>query len=210
VPGDPNNAPAARSNFEVRHRINLSGSYRFDFRRLGITASAFYNGQNGRPFSSSFSSSDPNGDGRFFNDQLYIPASADEVLFSNGTYDDLLDYVALAELEDYVGQIVPRNASFTPWTHTVDFRLAVDVPLAGRRGLELAFDVFNLGNLLGNETGLIRNAGSFQQLLPVGFDGIDEETGKMIYDLSPLAVEPFTIDDLRSRWQGQFSVRFRF
>ncbi|MPZ16795.1 MAG: TonB-dependent receptor plug domain-containing protein [Luteitalea sp.] len=210
VPGDPNNAPVARSNFEVHHRINLSGSYRFDLRQLGVTASAFYNGQSGRPYSSSFSFTDVNGDGRNANDQLYIPASADEVVFSNGTYDDLLDYVALAELEDYIGQIVPRNASFTAWTHIVDFRVAVDVPLAGRRGLELAFDVFNLGNVFGNETGLIRNAGSFQQLLPVRFGGIDDETGKMIFDLSPLSVSPFTIDDLRSRWQGQFSIRFRF
>ena len=54
VPGDPNNAPLATSNYEVRHAINLDGSYRFDLKKVGVTASMFYHGQNGRPWSASF------------------------------------------------------------------------------------------------------------------------------------------------------------
>lgn len=211
VPGDPNNAPLARSNYEARHRINLAGSYRVDLRRVGVTASAFYTGQNGRPFSASFNN-DVNGDTRTSNDQLYIPAAADEVIFRNGTYEDLIGYVNTVGLSDYIGQIVPRNAAFTPWFHQVDFRLLVDVPVGGRKRIELSFDVFNFVNMFDRNTGTLRFL-SNQQTLPVAYAGIDTATGKMIYDLNTITragFTPFFIDDLRSRWQGQFGARFRF
>jgi Carboxypeptidase regulatory-like domain/TonB-dependent Receptor Plug Domain len=213
VPGDPNNAPLATSNYEVQHAINLHGSYRFDLKKVGVTASMFYHGQNGRPWSATFFN-DVNADTRTSNDQLYIPASADEVIFRNGTYQDLLNYVNSVGLSDYIGQIVPRNANNGPWFHQTDFKLLFDVPLGGRRKVELSFDVFNFWNLFDNNTGTLRFL-SNQQRTPVGYDGLDAATGKMIYNLSTITstttpFQAFFIDDLRSRWQGQFGVRFRF
>jgi hypothetical protein len=213
VPGDPNNPPLATSNYEVQHAIKLMGSYRFDLKAVGVTASMFYHGQSGRPFSASFNF-DVNGDTRTSNDQLYIPASADEVIFRNGTYQDLINYVNDVGLEDYIGQIVPRNAAYSPWFHQADFKLAVDVPLGGRRKVEFTFDVFNFFNLFDNNTGTLQFLTN-QQRLPVAYGGIDAATGKMIYDVGTLtsATTPFQaffIDDLRSRWQGQFGLRFRF
>lgn len=211
VPGDPNNAPLVTSNYEVRHRINLSGIYRFDLKKVGVTASAFYNGQNGRPWSASFNL-DVNGDTRTSNDQLYIPASADEVVFRNGTYQDLLNYVNSVGLGDYIGQIVPRNAAYSPWFHQTDLRLTFDVPLGGRKRVELTFDMFNFFNVFSNDTGTLQFLTN-QQRLPVQFDGIDAATGKMIYNVATITnptFQSFFIDDLRSRWQGQFGARFRF
>ena len=213
VPGDPNNAPLATSNYEARHRINLAGSYRFDLKAVGITASAFYNGQNGRPWSASFNN-DVNGDTRTSNDQLYIPANADEVVFRNGTYQDLINYVNSVGLEQYIGQIIPRNAANSPWFHQTDLRLLFDVPLGGRRKVEFSFDVFNFFNVFDNNTGTLLFLTN-QQRLPVAFDGIDAATGKMIYNVATLTstttpFQSFFVDDLRSRWQGQFGIRFRF
>jgi Carboxypeptidase regulatory-like domain/TonB-dependent Receptor Plug Domain len=211
VPGDPNNPPLATSNYEARHRINLAGTYRFDLKAVGVTASMFYNGQNGRPWSASFNG-DANTDTRTSNDQLYIPASADEVIFRNGTYEDLIGYVNSVGLGDFIGQIVPRNADYSPWFHGVDFRLLFDVPFGGRRRLEFSFDVFNFFNLFDQNTGTVQFLTN-QQRLPVQFAGIDTATGKMIYNVQTITAAgftPFFIDDLRSRWQGQFGVRVRF
>jgi hypothetical protein len=47
----------------------------------------------------------------------------------------------------------------------------------------------------------------------VAYRGIDAATGKAIYDIATIAsptVRKFTIDNLRSRWQGQFGLRVRF
>jgi hypothetical protein len=213
VPGDPNNPPLVTSNYEVQHSINLNGSYHFDLKKVGVTASMFYHGQNGRPWSASFNL-DVNGDTRTTNDQLYIPASADEVVFQNGTYQDLMNYVNSVGLGDFVGQIVPRNAVNSPWFHQTDFKVNFDVPVGGRRKIELSFDVFNFWNLFDNETGTLQYLTN-QQRTPVSYQGIDATTGKMIYNLQTITstttpFQAFFIDDLRSRWQGQFGVRFRF
>jgi hypothetical protein len=213
VPGDPNNPPLATSNYEVQHAVNLAGSYRFDLKKVGVTASMFYHGQNGRPWSASFNF-DVNGDTKTSNDQLYIPGSADEVIFQNGTYQDLLNYVNSVGLGDFIGQIVPRNAANSPWFHTTDLKLAFDVPVGGRRKVELSFDVLNFWNLTDNNTGTLRFLTN-QQRLPVSYGGLDPATGKMIYNLQTLTstatpFQAFFIDDLRSRWQGQFGLRFRF
>lgn len=213
VPGDPNNPPLATSNYQVQHAINLNGSYHFDLKKVGLTASAFYHGQNGRPWSPSFNL-DVNGDTKTSNDQLYIPASADEVIFQNGTYQDLINYVNDVGLGDFVGKIVARNAVNSPWFHSTDVRLLFDVPVGGRRKVELSFDMFNFWNLFDNNTGTLRYLTN-QQRLPVQYQGIDAATGKMIYNVQTLTstatpFTPFFIDDLRSRWQGQFGLRFRF
>jgi hypothetical protein len=75
--------------------------------------------------------------------------------------------------------------------------------------VEFTADVLNLLNLFGSDNGVIEYA-TYNQITPIRFGGIDEGTDRMIYDLSPLSSPKFVRDDLRSRWQAQFGVRFRF
>ena len=49
--GNPNAVPLAVSNFSPGHRFNLSGSYRIPAGPAGITLAAYYNAQQGRPYS---------------------------------------------------------------------------------------------------------------------------------------------------------------
>jgi hypothetical protein len=214
VPGDPNDPPLARSNFDPGHRVTISGGY--DIPMPGgftVTASAFYSGQSGRPWSANFAT-DFNGDARTTNDLLYIPANASEFRFTNGTFDDLMAFVnAEPCLAEYIGRIHERNACRAPWINTFDMRVNVGLPLK-RVKAEITWDLLNVINLLDSNNGLLRYA-NFNDLLVVR---TDTTTSPITYNLSNLFLngqrqtpeEQFTRNDLLSRWQMQLGARIRF
>ena len=210
VPGDPNNAPLAPSVYDPGHRINLSGAYEFPVvKGVTITASMFYAGQSGRPYTLSYFG-DVNGDGRTGNDLLYIPASASEVAFTGGTYQDLLNFVQADEcLAQFVGKIITRNACRAPWSNQLDFRLNFGLPFQ-RVKAEITMDVLNLINLFSSDSGLQQYA-TFNQIQPV----TPRLTNGQVttYDIAFMTNPSFTKfqrDDLRSRWQMQLGGRIRF
>ena len=209
VPGDPNDPPRTRSHFSPGHRITLSGSYAIPFGRgFSGTASIFYSGQAGRTYSVSFNG-DPNGDRRTSNDLMYVPVSAEEVILQAGTWADLDAYIVNDEcLVDYRGQIAPRNCARGPWTNTLDFRFALGVPIGGTK-LDVTFDLINLLNAFDSDAGVVEYP-PFWNLQPVRYVGADPVSGKAIYNLSSINLPKFTTDNLRSRWQGKFGVRWRF
>jgi hypothetical protein len=213
VPGDVNNPPLARSNFDPGHRLNVALAR--DFPVGGgarATASIFYSGQSGRPYSLNFSS-DYNGDGRTTNDLLYIPRSADEVTFTGGTFDQFMAFINQEECyAEFVGRIHERNGCRAPWINTFDVRLGVTVPTGGRTRTDLTFDLSNLTNLFGRASGLLEYA-NFNDILAARFTGINAATGRPTYDIGSLtssSFQRFTRDDLKSRWQGKLGVRVRF
>ena len=207
TPGDINNPPLAVSDFDLRHRVVLSGSYNFDLRAADVTLSMYYNGQTGRPYSLNFGS-DVNGDGSSTNDLLFYP-TADQVTMTNFTYQDLVNFLEAGDCDDVVpGAIVTRNNCRLPWVNTLDFRAAVEVPV-GRWRPEFTVDVLNLLNLFDSSNG---------QVLYVPFSDIlvanaTETAGRYNYSLNA-AARPggtrFSRDDLRSRWQAQLGMRIRF
>ncbi|MFN2446566.1 MAG: carboxypeptidase regulatory-like domain-containing protein [Vicinamibacterales bacterium] len=208
VPGDPNNPPLTRSLYEVKHRINAGLAYSFrPARVLDMTVSLFYNGQSGRPIDAGFNNSDPNNDGRFTNDLLYIPRSADEVIFEGGNYADFEAFLTRFGFDEFRGSIVPRNAFPGPWVHSLDVRYAVGVPF-GRRKAEVTFDLFNLLNAFDNTNGAVEYA-EFNTFVPVSFGGVDAATNRYIYRFNPAGTQ-LLLDDLRSRWQAQLGLRLRF
>ncbi len=168
--------------------------------------SAFYNGQQGRPYGYLFGN-DVNGDGGATNDLLYIPANPTEVITNNATFDDLMRFLN-TDCEVTGGSIDPRNICRSPWTNTLDFRIAVDVPF-GKTETQITFDLLNMINVFDSSQGLVDYA-LFNDLLPVNF-AIDPATGKYIYNVNAVARPGgvrYSRDDLRSRWQGQVGVRF--
>ena len=217
VPGDPNNPPLARSNFDPGHRITASGSYQVPMPAgFSATASVFYSGQSGRPWSANYGF-DYNGDVRGTNDLLYIPASASEgYTFTQGTFEDLMAFVnAEPCLADYIGKIHERNACRAPWQNTLDFRFNLGLPIK-RAKIELTWDVLNLINLFDSQSGIVEYA-NFNDLLVVR-PSISSSTGAITYDLRNIFVngerqdpqDLFTRNDLASRWQMQFGARIRF
>jgi hypothetical protein len=211
VPGDPNHAPLSRSNFDPGHRINLAVSYDFKIGAVNTTASIFYNGQSGRPYTFIFNG-DANGDGRTTNDLLYVPSGPDDVILRNGTWDQLNAFIeGDAALRDHRGQIVSRNAGRAPWSDGVDLRLAARIPTAKSVRFEVTADVLNVLNLLNSDWGVVDLA-TFNDLNPIRF-AVDAPTGKYVYDLVTInssTFRKFDRDDLRSRWQAQLGLRVRF
>jgi hypothetical protein len=216
VPGDTNNPPLARSNFDPGHRITASGSYELPLPAgFSATASVFYSGQSGRPWSANFGN-DYNNDGSSTNDLAFFPASADGYVFTNGTFDDLMAFVNSKEcLSDYVGKIHERNACRSPWQNTLDFKFNLGLPIRAAK-VELTWDVLNVLNLLNHENGVQRYA-FFNDLLLVR-PTQSSSTGLVTYDLrnifddgARLSPEDlYTRNDLLSRWQMQFGARIRF
>lgn len=205
--GDINNPVVAVSNFDVQHRIVLSGSYLLDLGKAGVTLSMYYSGQTGRPYSFNYGT-DVNNDGSSTNDLLYYPREG-EVTVTNGTYQDLVNFIEAGECDDVTsGSIVERNTCRAPWVNSLDFRAAVDFPF-GRFRPEFTVDVLNLLNLFDGGNGQVEYA-AFNDLLVAN---ATEAAGRYSYSLNTVArpgAVRYARDDLRSRWQAQFGLRLRF
>ena len=212
IANDPNNPELARSDYDVAHRINLMLSYDTELgNHARMSLGFFYDGQSGRPYSSTFSY-DMNGDWQS-NDLLYVPASPDEVIVTGGTTEQFWSYIMNDPgLADARGSIVERNASRAPWRNFTDFRAAFDIPIASTE-VEISLDITNFLNLLNSNWGTIKY-GNYDELSPFRYRGNDASTGLPIYELQSTArralEDKFTTDDLRSRWQMKLGFRFTF
>ena len=213
--GDVNDPPETRSNFDPGHRITMSGGYDIPMGSgYTLTASLFYSGQSGRPWAALFNG-DYNGDTNSLNDLLYIPASANEVTFSNGTAADFQQFInSMSCLSDFVGRAHERNACRSPWSNTMDFRLNVGLPFK-RVKAEITWDILNLINLFDSQKGLFEYA-NFNDLLiaaptfpagaPVNYNLANIVSNGQVRTPDDLLLR----DDLRSRWQMQLGGRIRF
>jgi len=211
---DANNPPLARSNYSPGSRLNLSATVPIPlWGGVKSSVSFFYNGQQGRPFDLRYSQ-DANGDSASGNDLLYIPASASQVLVTSGTFENFYGWLqGFPGALDYVGKIMPRNALRAPWTNQLDLRFAVTIPTPGKTKVELTADVINLLNLVNKDWGWQRWGPFPSSGQAIGYS-IDQATGLLKYSVAATTQNQYanvlTRDDLRSRWQAQFGVRFRF
>ena len=214
TPGDINNPPLTRSNFDPGHRFTASGSYDIPM-PVGLSArvAVYYSGQSGRPWSANYNG-DANGDGTTTNDLMYIPTASDAITYTNGTYGDLLAYVNAEEcLAKFIGKIHERNACRSPFQHTLDMKFNFGLP-AGPAKVEFTWDILNVLNLIDPDYGVLEYA-NFNDLLIVR----PVLSGNQInYNLQNLFLngvrqnpqDMFTRSDLLSRWQMQFGARIRF
>ncbi len=206
---NPNEPELATSVFDPGHRINFSASYEFGLPGAATaTASLYYSGQSGRPYTLRFFN-DVNGDGRT-SDLLYIPASASEVAFTGGTYQNLINFIQEEGcLDDFIGQIIPRNVCRAPWQNQMDFAFKVGLPFQ-RVKAEITLDVINVLNLMNSGWGLQQYT-SFNSIAPVTatLSG-GQITAYNISFLTGSSFRRYNRDDLRSRWQMQLGGRLRF
>ncbi len=109
---------STRSDFDAGHRVNASASYEFKLiKGARATASAYYSGQSGKPYSIFYTSTDVNGDGVAVNDLFYMPKSTDAVTYTNGSYNDLLLFMQSEKCtKDSAGTVIQRNVCRAPWT----------------------------------------------------------------------------------------------
>ncbi len=213
IPGDPNNAPLTVSNFDPGHRINLTATYSFPvYKGTSATASLFYSGQSGRPYTLTFSSSaDVNGDNKAGNDILFLPTARTPLTYTNGTYQDLANFLNAerlhggADRHDHAAQ----QPAAAPWTNTLDGRVAFKVP-TGKISTEITLDMLNMINLFSRTSGLFSYT-SFQQISAFTATVTNGQlTGINLATINSPTFQHYFRDDLRSRWQLQLGARVRF
>ncbi|GIL41862.1 TonB-dependent receptor [Roseiterribacter gracilis] len=220
---DPNNPALATSNYETRHRVtaNLSWSKRF-FGDSKTTFSLFYEAREGQPYSFTFTCSataNPFGDtacarGGRNRDLFYVPTGASDPRVNFGAAGSIsasvLDaYIVRNGLDPYRGQIAPRNAFYSPWTHRLDGKITQEIPsFWDGHAVELSLDIFNLTNLINKNWGRIEQQGFFYAA-DTGITPSIGADGKYVYTGTPRD-QTNTTSNRASVWQIQIGAKYRF
>jgi len=223
---DVNHPELTWSNFDVRHRFGLAFSWQLKFFKNAPTSlSLFYGARSGRPYSTTYNFFDANGDAATGNDLVYVPANQSEVTFVNSSGVVLADqdgnWATLNTfingdpgLSGYRGKIVPRNSSRDPWFHSLDARIAQDIPVPGlnRHALQLTLDVINFLNLVNwnwARSYYVSSQNDIPWTLYGTNNGVDPATNKMRI-VWTTRTNRYSLSQLGSRWQIQIGLRYKF
>ena len=169
---DPNFAAQGISNYNRDHQFRLGTG--FDSELFGdnnTRIELFYNVRSGQRYS--FTMNDPTqGRSAVFgvNERasrglLYVPdvssITADTRVSydSQATFEAVQNLVRTSELNEYQGEIAPKNIGKTPWVHKLDLSVRQEVPFAFGGKLELMADVENVLNLIDKDWGTIQQVG---------------------------------------------------
>lgn len=222
---NPNEDALATSNYEIKHRFTGLFSYRMNFfDGYPTTASLFYEGRAGRPFSYVFVG-DANGDGVSGNDLFFIPAPGQVQFSSNSSAQDIAAFQRYIDearyLRDNQGSVAGRNAVRNPSVNQFDLRLSQQLPgFFGDNRAEFFVDIQNIGNLINEDWGKIEQFPFPLTAQVARFRGVDPATGRMVYDVSNYFNEatgafnfpaPALQDGIaQSRWGVQIGFRYEF
>jgi hypothetical protein len=210
---NPNEEVSARSSYEIRDRFTAALTWRKAlFGNYFTTASVFYEGRSGRPYSYVFDN-DANGDGRFGNDLLYVPTGPGDVLF--GSPAEEAAFWAFVASDPYLnahrGRVVERNGARSSFVNQFDIRISQELPgfFEGHKS-EIWLDILNVGNLLNKDWGRIEEIGFPFNRGVVEYGGVDAATGKYVYRFNTPDAESVYDDRAVSRWSLQVGFRYKF
>ncbi len=217
---NPNDINAANSRFNIplsfKAALNWEHAFFGDNR---TTASLFYSGHSGLPYSWIFGS-DVNGDTLSNDDLAYIPLKNDPLVsYGSATQAQIDAFNSYIDNNSYLnkhrGQIAGRNASNSPWVNQLDLGLQQELPgFFGTDKFVVRMDIYNFLNLLNKKWGDVDNAGFFgtRYLVP----GAKIANGQYVYDLSK-PPQAYTLYDsyqnpsrVVSRWQILLTLRYKF
>lgn len=219
----PNEDDSTRSVYEIRDRFAASLNWQHAFfGAYATTASLYYEGRSGRPYSFVFDN-DANGDGAAGNDLLYIPTGAGDVVFGSAAEEAaFLAYVeATPYLREHRGQVAGRNAARASWVNQFDLRLRQELPgfAEGQRS-EIWVDILNVGNLLNKDWGKVEDLQYPANLGVVEYGGICGATptgnctaadvGKYVYRFNTPDQKGLYDENGISRWSIQVGFRYSF
>jgi hypothetical protein len=232
--GDIYNDVLSTTQFEIKHRFNLSATYNLTTGPFSHAFGLYYVAQAGQPYSL-LMNGDPNGDGSQNNDLLYVPAANALILCpttangaptaagacrtSGGVVQSPVDnnqfynFLSSVGLDPTSGQILDRNNLRQPWTRRLDFHYEIGLPqVYGARVLVQA-DVLNVLNIFDKDAGIQRFVTN-STYFPITYSGQDPTTGKAVYrEAAAGRLTPgtqFSTANLASRWQGRLGLRVNF
>lgn len=215
----------ARANYEIKHRFTGLFSYRLNLiDGYPTTASLFYEGRSGRPFSYTFIG-DANGDGISGNDLFFIPRPGQVQFSSNSSAQDIAAFQRYIEevryLRENQGRVAGRNAVRSPSVNQFDLRISQELPgFFDDNRAELFVNIENVGNLINKDWGKIEQYPFPLTAQLARFRGVDPATGRYVYDVSNYFNETTgafnfpapTLQDgsAQSRWAVQVGFRYEF
>ncbi|MBP1594138.1 MAG: hypothetical protein H6Q12_1156 [Bacteroidetes bacterium] len=216
----PNNPEISYSDFDVRHRVIGSVSYKKEYaKHFATTVSLFYNGQSGANYSVCYQNN-INNDGASGNDVLYVPTDAELATMSFNPNSMTADQQRAAlgdwinsnkDIKNLKGHYIPRNGLRSAFENHFDFHLAQDfyVNVCGKRNtIQLTFDVLNIGNLLNRSWGIYNAPGN--SYTPVSVASVDAN-GVPTFQFTKLSGDKlYSIADYNSRWRSQIGVKYIF
>jgi hypothetical protein len=222
-------ATTANNNVPVSIKMSLNWEHSF-FANFPTTASLFYNGRNGLPYTWVFGN-DVNGDtvsnSGAVGDPAYIPLVNDpKVSYGTATQAQIDAFNAYIDNDPYLskhrGEIAVRNAARQPWVDQLDLGLQQELPgfIAGHKGI-VRLDIYNFLNLINDDWGHTdRVSNSFygnRRLATVA----DVVNGQYVYNLGAAGTKPW--EDLSvydasstapsrvvSRWAALLTVKYEF
>jgi hypothetical protein len=216
----PNNPGLAYSNFDIRHRIVSTASYRVDWHKTNkfiSTFSLFFSSTSGLPFSYGLINTTYNGTGQS-QSLVYIPATADLAkFFADAAQASAFDAYVQADkyLKTRRGDFTERNGGRTPWNTQLDFRFTQDFNLkvSGKtHTITFTYDIVNLTNLLNSNWGRVYfSPNTFNSMASTGLKVTAPATPgdypKYTWSNPGL---PYSIDLFGSRYQMQAGLRYSF
>jgi hypothetical protein len=229
-----NDIDLARSDFAMGHRVVGFVSYKKEyFKSMATSISLFYTGQSGDLYSFGYA----DGGSVFLGEDnqslelMYIPKDQNDINLINKLDGDgnivlsaaqqWADLNAFIENDKYLsdkrGSYAERNHSRVPFMNLFDMRIAQDfyMNVGGKRNtLQVALDIFNVGNMLNKDWGRIYYAPAYYNNYPlVRFEGFEADKTTPKYSYTKPKGDIWAIDDsgiLSSRWQGQVTIRYIF
>jgi hypothetical protein len=232
--GDIFHPELAPTYFQVKNRFNVAATYDLTTGPLSHSFGLFYAAQSGVPYSL-IMDGNPNTDGNFNNDLLYVPTggAAGMILcpYNNGSSAkpvagapcganitpldsaQFSNFLSSVGLDPNKGGILARNNLTSPWQRRLDFHYELGLPQFHSARVMVTADVLNLLNMFNKDWGVEKYV-NFSTYTPVRYQGIDPTTNKPVYrEENSGALTPgkqIATGSLASRWQGRLGLRLNF
>jgi len=222
---DYNNPDLSRANYEIPHRFILRLGYEKDFFGDNTTRISLFGQSNeGRPYSFTFDDQEMFlRQGFFFGSDdrslLYMPDGPGDpnVVFDPGfDQDAFFAFAAANDLNRYGGKIVPRNSVHSSWWTKFDLRISQELPGFGEEHHALIhFTIENLGNLLNDDWGVLKERG-FPRTAPiveaslVDVNGTPNDFSDDLYSFNDFIPQGQSRSSTASLWQLRFGFQYNF
>jgi len=214
---DPNNPAQATSNFNIKHRVTFVANYREAFFGDYFTTFSLFGAANqGSPFSYTFTANSLTG---FFPFQgadsslLYVPTGPNDPLvqFAPGfDQEAFFSFVEREGLDQFAGRFTDRNAFDGDWWTKFDLRIEQQFPgvLQGHKSAAF-FIIENVGNLINDEWGILREA-SFPGTVNAVDASYSDDNSQYVFEEFTDPVAQGRVGRGASLWSIRLGVRYEF
>jgi Carboxypeptidase regulatory-like domain len=233
----PNAPILAASNFELKHRVTITGQLRADWGEHNTTTvTMYYAGRSGTPFTYVYA-------GNMFNNGsatnlAYIPATRSEIAlvdYRNVAGELVTADQQWAQLEKFVnddaylkskrGKYVDRNGAFTYNRHDLDMKFVHEIKFgkANKQNIQLTADVFNVLNLINPNWGTVLFVPNTNNYTVPLFYATKDAAGNAYRGTptsadyspnltfrNPKETDIYTQDDIKASWRIQLGLRYGF